>query len=111
MNLLKETKEILEDNGKTIEDIEWIGTGKHYIDKTKALELFNKEYDNGYGAQEVPENLLVVGKNWWLERHEYDGSEWWELKKMPQKPDNELKVKKIIGGMWDTLEELNEGKE
>jgi hypothetical protein len=29
--------------------------------------------------------IIVVGKDWWLERHEYDGSEWWEFKTMPDK--------------------------
>lgn len=26
---------------------------------------------------------MVVGDDWWLERHEYDGSEWWEFKRLP----------------------------
>jgi hypothetical protein len=54
MNLLKETKEILKDNNKKIEDIEWIGTTLHYINKEKALELFDNNYDDGYGGQEQP---------------------------------------------------------
>lgn len=41
------------------------------------------DYDAGFGGQEVNEDLKVVGKDWWLERHEYDGSEWWEYKKLP----------------------------
>ena len=31
-------------------------------------------------ALEVAEDLVVVGDNWWIERHEYDGNEWWEYK-------------------------------
>ena len=111
MNLLEETKAILENNDKSLKDIEWIGTSKHYVNKEKALELFDKEYDSGYGAQEVATNLKVVGKDWWLERHEYDGSEWWEMKKMPIKPDEELQINCVIGGMWETLEEINSGKD
>ena len=41
---------------------------------------------NGFGGAEVNENLFVVGADWWLERHEYDGSEWWEFKTLPTKP-------------------------
>ena len=108
MNLLEETIEILNDNGKTIEDIEWIGTSKHFVDKEKALKLFDCYYNNGYGAQKVATNLLVVGKDWWLERREYDGSEWWEFNKMLEKPKEELEIISVIGGMWDTLEELQE---
>lgn len=111
INLLDETKEILNDNGKSLEDIEWIGTTKHYVNKEKALELFDVNYHNGYGAQLVADNLLVVGKDWWLERHEYDGSEWWEMKKMPKKPDEELQINYVIGRMWDTLEEINGGED
>ena len=107
MNLLNETKGKLELFGKTLEDIEWIGTSKHYVDKELALELFDKEYDDGYGSQEVAYNLLVVGKDWWLERHEYDGSEWWEMKSMPIKPNEEMKIKNVFTEFEDTLEEIN----
>jgi len=51
-------------------------------------ELANCEYDSGYGALEVAKDLLVVGKDWWLERHEYEGLEWWEYKTMPARPKN-----------------------
>jgi hypothetical protein len=27
---------------------------------------------------------MVIGSDWWLERHEYDGSEWWEFKSLPK---------------------------
>lgn len=45
------------------------------------------EYNNGYDWQEIPADLVVVGDNWWLERAEYDGSEWWEFKTIPKEPD------------------------
>ena len=31
-------------------------------------------------------DLIVVGKDFWIERHEYDGSELWEFKRMPEEP-------------------------
>lgn len=35
-------------------------------------------YDSGYGTQEVYEGAKIVFKDGsWLERREYDGSEWW----------------------------------
>lgn len=82
VNLLEETKEILEHNNYTLDDIEWVGTSLHYIDKEEFIKLANVTYYNGFGAQEVADNLILVGKDFWLERHEYDGSEWWELKKI-----------------------------
>lgn len=43
----------------------------------------NEVYDSGYGCECVDRELKVVGDDWWLERHEYDGSEWWEFKQKP----------------------------
>jgi hypothetical protein len=43
-------------------------------------------YDDGFGGNEIPLSLVVVGDDWWLERGEYDGSEWWEFKRLPPAP-------------------------
>ena len=48
--------------------------------------LANFKYDRGYVGQEIHGGLKVVGDDWWLERGEYDGSEWWEFKSLPEKP-------------------------
>lgn len=112
MNLLKETMQELKYHKKSIDDIVWIGCEIYEIPKEEFMKLADKEYDAGYGSQEVATDLVVCGEGWWLERHEYDGSEWWEYKKQPKRPKVIKSVKKVIGGMWDTLAELNEeGKE
>lgn len=91
-NLKQETLEILAKNGKTAEDVLWIGLSLfdevNYVElpKEKFWRCADRVYDNGYGGQEVDFSLVVVGKDWWLERAEYDGSEWWEYKTMPEKP-------------------------
>lgn len=85
MNLLKETKEILASKGKTIADIEWFGTRLGEM-KGDIETLFNFEYDNGFGGAEINANLICVGDGFWLERHEYDGSEWWGYKELPINP-------------------------
>ena len=41
-------------------------------------------YDNGFGGAEVHGDLKIVGNDWWMERGEYDGSEWWEFKTLPK---------------------------
>lgn len=46
------------------------------------------EYDEDYGGAEINETLEIVGKDWWLERHEYDGDEWWEFKTLPNYPNS-----------------------
>ena len=86
MNLLKETVEILSRHGKSPSDVEWIGNASFHFSWDVFLTAANADYNNGYGGHEVAADLLVVGKDFWLERHEYDGSEWWEYKEHPPKP-------------------------
>jgi hypothetical protein len=40
------------------------------------------EYDSGYGVQHLTGTVLL-NNGTWLTRDEYDGSEWWELHKVP----------------------------
>ncbi len=95
VNLLEETINILKDNGKTIFDIEWFGTidCEYNCDLQK---LINLDYDDGYGLAEVPAGFVLVGAGFWLERHEYDGSEWWEYKSMPERPRESKQAVRLI---------------
>ena len=45
-----------------------------------AEQVKNYEYYASYGGHMVNQDLRVCGSNWWMERKEYDGSEWWEFK-------------------------------
>lgn len=63
-----------------------------------------------YGSGFVATDLVVVGKNWWLERGEYDGSEWWEYKESPKQVDEVREISHLAGGLWPTLEKLNSPK-
>lgn len=103
-NLKEETLYILEKHGKTPEDVRWVGCEEFAIPLQEFWVLAHKSYDSGYGAQEVAPDLMVVGDDWWLERHEYDGSEWWEYKATPKKPDTTRKVTAVIGDFWNGLE-------
>lgn len=90
-NLYNETIDILKENGKTESDVIWFGHLFYDYEaveypREKFKEFFNFEYDSGFGGQEVDEFLYVVGHDWWLERHEYDGAEWWEYKTLPNRP-------------------------
>lgn len=115
MNLLEETKDILKENGKTLKDIVAVQGNVFGIPVEKFIEIANVEYDDGYGGTEVADDLIVLGDDWWLERHEYDGSEWWEYKEMPKVlPTVDYVYALTIGeskihGLGDkTLEMLNE---
>ena len=86
LNLKDETLEVLRSNGKSQSDVRWVGTAGRSIPLEAFWEKANRLYDNGYGSNEVNESLMVVGDDWWLERHEYDGSEWWEYKEHQSQP-------------------------
>lgn len=66
----------------------------------------------------MAQDLIIVGDTWWLERHEYDGCEWFEFKELPSKPEKYLDIKAITIGQaqklkydiscgWETLRRIN----
>ena len=118
MNLLEETLEVLAKFGKTPKDVRWVGSadGEFAITWDEFVKIADVEYNDGFGAQEVAEDLVVVGDDWWLERREYDGSEWWEFKTLPKKKKNAKKFDKVLATQagkvgWVKLKEINEGGE
>lgn len=94
MNLLEETLEFLKEHGKTGFDVLWVGHRAMDARDTvipagtweefAALAAF--EYDDGLGDININKELVIVGDDWWLEREEYDGAEWWEFRKLPLRP-------------------------
>jgi len=106
MNLLKETIECLSENEKTEKDVIWVGCKKFKSCWAHFTKIADIEYDDGYGGAEIAQDLLVVGSDFWLERHEYDGSEWWEFKQMPKEPEKVHNFKAVHGGCWDDLSEI-----
>ena len=82
-NLKKETLDFLLEHGKTERDILFVSDGEQYINADDFLKLADFNYNNGFGGNEISLALKVVGWDWWIERHEYDGSEWWEFKTIP----------------------------
>jgi hypothetical protein len=91
-NLLEETINKLENKNKTENDILWIGTDEWYCTWNEFKNLANFTYDSGYGGIEINSELLVVASDFWLERAEYDGGEWWEFKQLPKKPDKHIEL-------------------
>jgi len=47
--------------------------------------FLDTDYDAGFGGQELFGTIWLSDGSW-LERHEYDGQEWWTLKKRPPIP-------------------------
>lgn len=110
-NLLHETIETLEENGLSENDVKWVGNSEFYFSFEHFKKIANVIYDAGYGSAEVASDLIVVGEDWWLERYEYDGAEGWEFKKKIEKPNIYKEVNKVVGGMWCTIDEINELKD
>ena len=107
-NLYLETKEKLEELDFTwdsikyisVKDSDWKDDAKLYEIKIDDFIKFAKSYnyDEGFGSAEVNKTLRIVFyDDSFLERGEYDGSEWWEYKKL-EKPIEMYKgdVKKIL---------------
>lgn len=57
-----------------------IRTEQEELEFLEALD--SMDYDNGYGSQHLF-GTIVFKDGTWLERGEYDGSEWWEYRKLP----------------------------
>ena len=108
INLLEETREALERNGRTFDDVLWIGCRDFRIPVERFMELADDIYDSSYGCVEVAADLIVVGDGWWLSRWEYDGSEGWEYNEPPVMPDEVRDVERLMYFSADSLEDVND---
>ena len=87
-NLLTETIDVLNEHGKTERDILWVGSHNEYTHEntctnwSEFAKKANYEYNNGCGIN-VNNTLVVVGRDFWLERHRHDKAEQWEYKTLP----------------------------
>lgn len=110
-NLLKETLAKIEREGHTKNDVAFVGSkdGKLRISFEEFEKISNFEYDSGYGSQQIAEDLIVYfDEGDWLEREEYDGSEWWKIvKPLRFHKDDEYKPFTKLRGCWDSLEDIN----
>lgn len=75
----EETIARLKINGKTFDDVEWIGGDDFEITKENFKNISHFYYDDGYGSQEVAKDIKLVGKDFIMIRWEYDGSEGWDF--------------------------------
>lgn len=83
LEIRPDTEEVVHENfamGET-EFIDIILKGKGDIDWSKVKDEY-LDYDDGYGSQ-VWSGWITFTDGTWIERHEYDGSEWWEYKETP----------------------------
>jgi hypothetical protein len=86
MNLLSETEQKLKELDLTLDDIQFVMCteseyGNDFIFMNKDTFVKNAgsvNYDNGYGSQEIKNNLTIYTKTHIIYRFEYDGAECWK---------------------------------
>lgn len=106
-NALEELIKACEECWKTLEDIAywWVGWEEENqcIFDFNSIEIMKKfledkysNYDNWYWWQVLYGEIVFKDKTW-LERWEYDWSEWWEYKKCPERKlsKDEARIKEI----------------
>lgn len=100
INLGNETLKALHNHGYSIDDISWIGSEDMVIPVTNFMSIaFDTDYNNGYGAEEIAMDLIIVMKDGcWYHRNCYDGSERWKFNRCPQRPERLAEVTTLTGG-------------
>ena len=86
MNLLSETEYKLKELDLMLDDIQFVMCteseyGNDFIFMNKDTFVKNAQsvnYDNGYGSQEIKNNLTIYTKTHIIYRFEYDGAECWK---------------------------------
>ena len=96
MNLLEETILAINDYNKTIESIQYVRAEHGWFTWEEFIALANVDYDCGYGSQKVAMDLVIVGDNWYMDRGEYDGQEWWEFHTPPQRPTEQIHPSRLV---------------
>ena len=100
-NLLEETIEVLDNHGKTKNQVLYCAT----LDGSFSFAEFEKlakeiNYDAGCGGEEIALDLVIVGADFWLERYESDGAEWWGLNTFPTKQKKMKITSKTLLSYW-----------
>lgn len=87
INLWDETIKKLDAHGKSWKDVKSVCLEDVCLSKENFRDIaMAVEYNNGYGTARVRKDLKIVGDSFWLERDEYDGSEWWAYREKPEIP-------------------------
>jgi hypothetical protein len=116
INFLEETKNAISKANYTTKDIVFIGSqvSGHQCTWEEFEGLANFEYDNWYGVEYIPSDLVIVfSSGEYLWRVEYDGSEWWGHVRNFKKPESVLPIRALINkaGGYCTISNIKENIE
>lgn len=85
VNLWEETVEALKEEGLSFDGIMFVSMDGYRMTVDAFKELSSRtNYNAGFGEQEINSSLTIWGMNWVMYRCEYDGYEWWEVRKLPR---------------------------
>lgn len=111
INLLQETLRDLADNGKSSNDVRWVGFAipmgggwgwpeAAYIEWPEFEKIaVSHNYNDGYEDDELPYNLVIVGEGWWLRRDHYDGRGKWVFEQFI-KPSKKIVIASLRRSEW-----------
>ena len=114
MNLREETISAIKRAGQTPDSIVFVGSadGEYACSWPEFLELANRDYDAGFGAQEVAFDLVIAFSDGMvMRRHEYDGSEGWDWATPVKAATTPKRIRSLfvtdaqVG--WESLDAIN----
>ena len=108
-NLYDETINSLKSEGKSMDDIVWVGCDDFAILLEDFIEVAKQtDYDDTFGCQHIATDLKIVGKDFVMLRKEYDGAEWWEyISFIHPIPSKTMVIKRLEGEYEPSLGQLN----
>lgn len=96
MNIFESLTFFLMNHNKRIDDIKWVGNDSTYMSMGEFVRLSKAVNDkNHFPLEFMPENLKLVGVDFWIEKKHHDDyscvylddtDDCWVYNSMPQKP-------------------------
>lgn len=87
VNLLRETEDVMAENGEEMKYVRFISNAEGLIDVAQfTLVAQHYEYNNQASTCQVDPTIKIVGSNWWMSRMVVSGTERWMFHRRPQRP-------------------------
>jgi len=109
MNLLAETIDNLKMYYHDESQVLWVGSydGRLCVSWEEFKEIAASVSKTSFGTDQIAEDIVIVGENWWLERH-HDGSfSWWVHRQVPKKTRKHKSFRLILHEQGGDLESIN----
>ncbi len=107
VNLLRETERALHESGKEVLDVSFVSGEGPWWTTWAVFEQWASTFDyEKPGTGDSVPYLFIVGRDWWLERLRYEGSEWWEFRTVPTRPFGRPRSPRCFD---EALQPMNEG--